>query len=98
MHILPNWFRSLLLTVLLSFMAPIVLLGGLLAFLLVVSYIPGINLVGHLGTTALCKFLAVFGTGYPLHGIVTIGLTFSLVGGLLDLFNLYKYESYSHNS
>lgn len=98
MHILPNWIRSLLLTVLLSFMAPIVLLGGLLAILSAISYFPGMDLVGHFSTKILSEFLAAFGNGYRLQGIVTIGLTCSLVGGLLDLFNLYNYESYSHNS
>ena len=44
-----NLFRSLLLSVLLSFVTPVLFVGAVLGALLTVSYIPGIALLGEMG-------------------------------------------------
>ena len=90
-------FRSLFLTALLSFMTPLLLLSGVLGSLLAVSYIPGIATIGQIGETQILTFLSIFGEGYPLQGMFTIGITFSAVAGLFDLFNFYIYQDVRSN-
>lgn len=87
-----NLFRSLLLSVLLSFVTPLLLLGGILGTLLTVSYIPGIAVLGQIGQELVLSFLSTFGEGYPLQGMLTIGVTCAMVGGLFDVFNFYLYQ------
>ncbi|MDJ0843203.1 MAG: hypothetical protein AB4044_10090 [Crocosphaera sp.] len=87
-----NLFRSLLLSILLSFVTPVLFLGGVLGTLLTVSYIPGIALLGQLGQELILSFLSTFGEGYPLQGMLTIGVTCAMVGGLFDVFNFYLYQ------
>ncbi len=87
-----NLFRSLLLTALLSFLTPLLLLGVGLVSLLGVSYIPGVAELGQLGTAQLLTFLSIFGDGYPIQGMLTIGITCSTVAGLFDVFNFYLYQ------
>jgi hypothetical protein len=97
MSILPNFLRSLVLTTLLSFVAPIVLVSALLVFALGVGSLPGLESVGQVGTTQLLTFLAVFGSGSPLEGAVVIGLTCSLVGALFDTYAFYRYQSLNNH-
>ncbi|MDJ0728458.1 MAG: hypothetical protein QNJ33_00535 [Crocosphaera sp.] len=87
-----NLFRSLLLSVLLSFVTPVLFLGGILGALLAVSYIPGIAVLGEIGQELILSFLSTFGEGYPLQGMLTIGVTCGMVGGLFDIFNFYLYQ------
>lgn len=93
MSILPQFLRSLFLTILLSFVAPILLVTLLLATLLAIAYIPGLETVGQCGMTQLLQFLAVFGTGNPLQGATIIGLTCSLVGALFDTYAYYRFKT-----
>lgn len=87
-----NLFRSLLLSVLLSFVTPVLLLTGVLGTLLAASYVPGIALLGKLGESQILSFLSIFGDGYPIQGVFIIGLTCGMVGGLFDVFNFYLYQ------
>lgn len=89
---LVSLFRSLFLSTLLSFAIPVILVGGILTALYTTSYIPGLTLISQTGTTVIWKFLAVFGSGCPFQGIVTIGCTFAFVGSLFDLFNFSMYQ------
>jgi len=41
----------------------------------------------------LLSFLAVFGTGSPLEGVLVIGMTCSIVGALFDTYAFYRYQS-----
>ncbi|HEY9651999.1 MAG TPA: hypothetical protein V6C95_15145 [Coleofasciculaceae cyanobacterium] len=93
MSILPNFLRSLALTILLSFMTPIVLVITLLATASAISYIPGLEAIGQTGTAQLSQFLTVFGAGSALQGLMTIGFTCSLVGALFDAYTFYRYQS-----
>ena len=94
---MPNILRSLILTVLLAFTLPLVGGGGLLGLLLGISYIPGIAALGQVGIESVLHFLAVFGSGYPLLGMLTIGGTCGLVGGVFDVFNFYFFQSVKEN-
>ncbi len=93
MSILPNLVRSLLLSVLMSFVAPILVVGSFFLLCFSVSYLPILESIGSTGTTLIIDFLSVFGTGYPLQGVLVIGLACALVGGLFDLFNFYCYQN-----
>lgn len=92
MSILPNFLRSLLLTSVLSFVAPILLLGGVLVSLSLIGYIPGLEGSTQLITEQILQFLATFGSGNPFQGLVVIGLTCSLVGALFDTYAFYRYQ------
>ncbi|MEW6490985.1 MAG: hypothetical protein AB1589_00325 [Cyanobacteriota bacterium] len=93
MSILPNYLRSLVLTVLLCFVAPIVVVTVLLAALGIMAYIPGFEPFGQAGNLQILNFLAVFGSGCPLQGVTTIGCTCSLVGALFDTYAFYRFQS-----
>ncbi len=93
MSIFPNFLRSLVLTILLSFVAPIVLVTVLFATISGLGYIPGLEAIGQTGTTQLLEFLTVFGSGCPLQGVIVIGFTCSLVGALFDAYTFYRYQS-----
>lgn len=93
MSILPNFLRSLVLTILLSFVAPIAVVTSLLAIATLTALLPGLETIGQIGTAQLLSFLAVFGTGNPLEGATTIGLACSFVGGLFDAYTFYRYQN-----
>ena len=95
MIIMQTLLRSLLLTVLISFITPVVLLTGLFATLCGIGYLPVVDTIAQIGVTDLLKFLAIFGSGSPLQGIVVIGVTFSLVGALFDTYAFYSYQHHS---
>ncbi len=88
-----NFLLSLILAALMSFAAPVVLVGGILGILFTASYLPGLVELGKQGAIQVLNFLAVFGNGKPLQGMLTLGLTVSIVGILLDLLNFYRYQS-----
>jgi hypothetical protein len=88
-----NLLRSLVLSTLLSFIAPLLLVGGILTTLYATSFVPGIAHLSHTVASQILTFLAVFGSGYPVQGILIICFAFALVGSLFDLFNfLYVYQ------
>jgi len=92
MSIFPSFLRSLLLTSLLSFVAPLLLIvAGLTGFLLI-GLVPALQGLGHSGEDLILQFLATFGSGCPLQGFLVIGMTFGLVGALFD-----TYASFQHS-
>lgn len=97
MSILPNFLRSLALTVFLCFVTPFVIVAVLLAPLIGIGYIPGFETVGSSGTSQLLQFLAVFGSGCPFQGIMVIGFTCGLVGALFDTYSFYRYQMLNDN-
>jgi len=76
-----------------SFALPVVLFGSVLGFLSLTSYIPGFFALSHQGILYMLNFLAVFGDGKPLQGVVILGITVSIAGILLDVLNFYRYQS-----
>ena len=93
MSILPNYLRSLVLTVLLCFVAPIVVVALLFTSLGVISCVPALETIGQSGTTQILQFLATFGSGCPVQGVMTISSTCSIVGALFDTYAFYRYQS-----
>ena len=90
-------FVSLFLTASISFAVPVLLVGCAIAFFNLVAHVPGFWELGDRGTSYIIDFLAVFGSGKPLQGTITLGITVSIVGILLDILNVYR-NSYSYQS
>ena len=95
MSIFPNFLRSLLLTSLLSFVAPLLLIGAGLTSFSLIGFVPALQGVGRSGENLILQFLATFGSGYPLQGLFVIGLTFGLVGALFDTYASYQHSRWS---
>lgn len=76
-----------------SFALPVVLFSTVLGFLTLISHVPGFLELGNQGSASILHFLAVFGDGKPLQGIITLGITVSIAGILLDILNFYRYQS-----
>jgi len=87
---LSNFIRSFLVTVVISFTFPIIVVASLLGFSFAISYFPGLESIGEIGLNQILTFLSIFGAGSVLRGIVVIGLTIALVGGWFDLYTLYR--------
>ncbi|MBW4612519.1 MAG: hypothetical protein KME21_04425 [Desmonostoc vinosum HA7617-LM4] len=90
MSIFNNFLRSLLLTVIFSFVAPMVLVGGILLLVVLIGHIPGLQGLTETIPTQILHFLATFGSGIPLHGLLVISLTCSFVGALFDIYAYYR--------
>jgi hypothetical protein len=91
MNIITSFFRSLLLTVVFSFAAPMAIVGALLVTLSLIGYIPGLQQLTTAITSPILQFLAIFGSGNSLHGLVVIASTCSFVGVLFDTYVHYRY-------
>ena len=95
MSIFPNFLRSLLLTSLLSFVAPLLLIGAGLTSFSLIGLVPALQGVGRSGEYQIVQFLATFGSGCPLQGFLVIGLAFGLVGALFDTYAAYQHSRWS---
>ncbi len=92
MTIFSNFFRSLILTTIFSFLAPVFLIGGLLVVLSLFSYVPGLQGMISAVSIQILHFLATFGTGSSLNGLFIISLTCGFVGALFDIYVYYRYQ------
>ena len=90
---LPNFLRSLLMTIIISFLTPLGLVGTLLLVLLGMGQMSPLLAFSQSTIQQIQGFLAVFGSGRPLQGLVVIGLASSVVGALFDVFAFYRYQS-----
>ncbi|WP_375510675.1 hypothetical protein [uncultured Nostoc sp.] len=90
MAIFTNFLRSLLLTIIFSFVAPMLLVGGGLFLLPLIGYFPGLQELTEAIATQIMHFLATFGSGTPLRGLFVISLTCSFVGALFDMYAYYR--------
>lgn len=93
MKIVLSFLLSISLAALVSFAAPVILVGSILGVFSIISYFPGLVMFGNQGAIQILEFLAVFGNGKPFQGVLTLGLTVSVVGILLDVLNFYRYQS-----
>ena len=89
---MPNFLRSLLLTIIFSFVAPMLLVGVALVSFSLIGYIPGLETMGEAISDQILQFLATFGSGNAFRGLVVIGLTCGLVGALFDTYAFYRYQ------
>lgn len=92
MTIFTNFLRSLLLTIIFSFVAPMFLVGGGLLLLSLIGNIPGLQELTSAIATQIILFLVTFGSGTPLRGLFVISLTCGFVGALFDMYAHYRYQ------
>jgi hypothetical protein len=91
MIIFTNFLRSLLLTIVFCFIAPMILMGVIFASLFTFAHFPGLRELSHAIANQILLFLSVFGSGVPLRGLIVISLTCSFVGGLFDTYVHYRH-------
>jgi hypothetical protein len=90
MTIFSNFFRSLVITTIFSFLVPVFLFGGMLLVLSLFSYIPGLQGMLSDVSIQILHFLATFGSGSSINGLFTISLTCGFVGALFDIYVYYR--------
>jgi hypothetical protein len=95
MATLPNLLRSLLITGLFSFFAPVVLVASLLIFLMLAGLFPMFTDLSQFSIHGIARFLAIFGSGDTVKGVCVIGLVCSSVGVLFDTYTFYRYQKLS---
>lgn len=76
-----------------SFAAPVILIGCILGLCCLIAYVPGFWELSNQMINSILQFLAIFGDGKPFQGVVTLGITVSIVGISLDMLNFYRYQS-----
>lgn len=87
-----NFIRSLLITIIFAFISPLLIVGGVLLFIVLSGYLPGLEAASQGIMISILQFLATFGGGNSLDGLVVIASTFSLVGILFDTYAFYRYQ------
>ncbi|NJR65794.1 MAG: hypothetical protein HC772_11450 [Leptolyngbyaceae cyanobacterium CRU_2_3] len=92
MSTLINLLRTLLITGILSFFVPFLLIGTILVGLMVVRHIPSVEMISTIGLDQILSFLIVFGTGSAIRGLFTISIVSSLVSVLFDTYTFYRYQ------
>jgi hypothetical protein len=91
-----HYLYSIIMTLMVCFLLPLSGISALLGVLTVGQWIPAIAVANgfQVAWAGAMQFLATFGNGHPWQGLVVICLTISMVGGLFDLFALYKYQQF----
>ena len=92
MNILVPLFFSLVLTSLVGFMIPIVLAIVLLGSLSIVAHLDTLAIWADVAFGYICNFLAIFGEGSPLDGVIMIAIVSSIAGLLFEFFNFYRHH------
>ncbi|MDJ1174859.1 hypothetical protein [Roseofilum capinflatum] len=90
MNVLLIFIRSLCLAIVLSFVAPWIIIGGVMIGLDLGTQIPGLTTLSQAGESFIWHILAIFGNGEPLEGLLVLGVTSSLVGAMFDAFAFYR--------
>ncbi len=90
MNLLIIFIRSVFLAVLLSFVAPWIVVGGVMLGLNLGTQIPGLTALSQTGEGYIWHFLAIFGNGEPLEGLLVLGVACSIVGAMFDMFAFYR--------
>ena len=90
MALMSSYVRSVVVTSIISFLAPQVLLGSLTILLLTVALIPGLAELGQAGLQAVAAFLQTFGEGSVLEGLLVLGSVAGAVGALFDTYIFYR--------
>ncbi|NJR52407.1 MAG: hypothetical protein HC780_25355 [Leptolyngbyaceae cyanobacterium CSU_1_3] len=89
-----SYLRSLFLTSLFSFVAPLLLMGSTIAGLSIISYVPWLGRLSQPGFELVWAFLRTFGNGNALEGSLVIGSTCGLVGALFDTYIFYRQNTF----
>ncbi|KKD38798.1 MAG: hypothetical protein WAN66_26700 [Limnoraphis robusta] len=90
MGIFPDFLRSVLLTMTLSFFTPILVISLGLTSSAIIGCLPYLETIGQFSCRQILQFLATFGSGHPLQGSMIIAITCSLVGALFDTYASYQ--------
>ncbi len=93
MSILPSFRPTLALTIVFSFVAPVLLISGVLVSFSLTSHVPGLAAISAAMRQGIVEFLAAFGSGNSWRGIAVIGLACSFVGALFDTYNFNRYRN-----
>ncbi|MEL6246456.1 MAG: hypothetical protein AAFR15_00445 [Cyanobacteria bacterium J06627_15] len=86
---------SLTTTMLVCFCLPMLGIVLLLGLLTLAEFSP-LAALGQAGLSYTLDVLSVLGSGSVWQGVLTIGLTLSLVGGLFDTYAFYRYQALHH--
>ena len=81
-----RFWTSLGLSLFFSFISPVIMLGGLWIVLLGITQVPWTNHLGNEALSILTNFLATFGSGQPLQGMLVVSSVAAIVGGLFDTY------------
>ena len=81
-----------MLTLILAFFAPLLLIGATLFCVSLSSYVPGLQMISQAIALGILQFLSTFGNGNSLAGIIVIALTCSVVAALFDTYAFYRYQ------
>lgn len=90
MKLVPRFLPSFFITILMSFLAPVVVCGLILTLCSALWVFPGMTSVFL--QRAVTEFLEVFGSGNAWQGVLVIAAACSLVGGMFEAFNLCYYQ------
>lgn len=90
MGIFPDFLRSILLTMVLSFLTPILVISFGLVGSVLIACLPFLKTIGQFSCQQILQFLATFGSGHPFQGSMIIAITCSLVGALFDTYASYQ--------
>ena len=93
MSILPSFRPKLALTIVFSFLAPILLVSGMLVSFSLLGHLPGLGAISTAMNQGIAEFLAAFGSGNSWRGIAIIGLACSFVGALFDTYTFFRYRN-----
>ncbi len=88
----PKLVSSLTITVIMGFLAPVIVCGSVFACCTIFAILPGVAIAAQFVREALQQFLIIFGSGQPWVGILIIATACSLVGGAFEVFNFYSYQ------
>ncbi|KAM3095715.1 hypothetical protein ACKFKG_12695 [Phormidesmis sp. 146-35] len=94
MSLASSYLRSLALTSVFSFIAPLVLVGSAIAGLGLLGLFPWLDGFSRMGLEQVKIFLQTFGNGNALEGSLVIGCACALVGALFDTYIFYRQRSF----
>jgi len=94
MSLASSYLRSLVLTSIFSFIAPLLLVGSAIAGLLLLALVPWLESLSRMGLEQVKVFLQTFGNGNALEGSLVIGCACALVGALFDTYIFYRHRSF----
>lgn len=92
-----SFLRSLILASLLSFLIPVGSLGVVLLGLFLGGRTPFLAVPSQAALHQFWQFLATFGSGDAVEGLLVIGIVGSFVGVLFDAFVFYQ-QQYLHKN
>jgi hypothetical protein len=91
--VLAELLQSLVLAASLGFLVPVLGISLLLLAIHPWIYVPVLGQIATATLQQILLFLAIFGNGYPVRGVLAIGLACGFVCTLFDAFVFYQYRN-----